>query len=84
MPPDAQVTIQSVDEDHGNVLPKYKAMGSPVDPTPSQVAQLNRETALPAPQTEHLSNGCLKLTLPPDALDLVTVERGKPLHSSIR
>lgn len=75
VPADAQVTIQSVDEDHGNVLPKYKAMGSPLDPTPAQVEQLNRETALPPPHPERLSNGRLKLTLPPDALDLVTVEK---------
>ena len=84
VPPDAQATIQTVDDDHGNVLPKYRAMGSPVDPTPAQVTQLNRKTALPAPRTEHLSNGRLELTLPPDALDLVTVETGKRLHSSIR
>jgi xylan 1,4-beta-xylosidase len=75
VPSDARVTIQSVDDDHGNVLPKYKAMGSPVDPTPSQVVQLNRETALPGPQVKHLSDGRLKLTLTPDALDLVTVHR---------
>ena len=74
VPSDARVMIQSVDEDHGNVLPKYKAMGSPLDPTPSQVEQLNRETALPAPRQTHLSAGRLQLTLTPDALDLITVE----------
>ena len=84
VPPEARVTVQTVDDDHGNVLPKYKAMGSPIDPTPVQVAQLNRETALPAPEAKHLSNGRLELNLPPDALDLVTVETGKQPHSSIR
>jgi xylan 1,4-beta-xylosidase len=74
VPADARVTIQSVDEDHGNVLPKYRAMGSPLDPTPAQVEQLNRETALPSPRPEHITNGRLKLTLTPDALDLITVE----------
>lgn len=72
--PDAHVTIQTVDQDHGNVLPKYRAMGSPLDPTPAQVETLNRETALPPPERGHLSGGRLKLTLTPDALDLVTVE----------
>ncbi len=74
VPPDARVTIQTVDQDHGNVLPKYRAMGSPLDPTPAQAAQLNRETALPPPTQAHLSAGHLQLTLKPDALDLVTVE----------
>jgi xylan 1,4-beta-xylosidase len=72
--PDARVTIQTVDQDHGNVLPKYKAMGSPLDPTPAQAAELNRETVLPPPAQEHLSAGRLKLTLTPDALDLITVQ----------
>jgi xylan 1,4-beta-xylosidase len=74
VPANAPVTIQTVDQDHGNVLPKYKAMGSPLDPTPAQVNQLNRETALPPPQQEHLTGGHISLTLTPDALDLVTVE----------
>ena len=74
VPSDARVSIQAVDQDHGNVLPKYKAMGRPLDPTPAQVEELNRETALPAPKQEHLTGGRLKLTLTPDALDLVTVE----------
>ncbi|HZZ40540.1 MAG TPA: glycosyl hydrolase family 39 [Acidobacteriaceae bacterium] len=75
VPADARVTIATVDKDHGNVLPKYKAMGSPLDPTPKQVEELNRETALPPPTETHLSGGHLRLTLTPDALDLVTVEK---------
>ena len=74
VPADARVTIQTVDRDHGNVLPKYRAMGSPLDPTPAQVAELNRETALPPPRPLRLSAGRLKLVLTPDALDLITVE----------
>lgn len=74
VPSDARVSIQTVDQENGNVLTKYKAMGSPLDPTPAQVEELNRETALPAPQQTHLAGGRLKLTLTPDALDLVTVE----------
>src|SRR6201996_7513280 len=72
--PDAKITIQRVDRDQGNVLPRYAAMGSPLDPTPDQVAQLNRETNLPAPEVLTLKNGRLELQLTPDALDLITVE----------
>jgi xylan 1,4-beta-xylosidase len=75
VPNDAAVTIQTVDQNHGNVLPKYRAMGSPLDPTMAQVQELNRETALPPSAVEHLRGGRLTLTLAPDALDLITVQR---------
>jgi xylan 1,4-beta-xylosidase len=72
--PDAAVTIARVDSDHGNVLPKYAAMGSPLDPTPAQVEQLNSETALPAPERTHLTGGALELRLRPNALVLIRTE----------
>jgi xylan 1,4-beta-xylosidase len=75
VPANARVTIATVDQEHGNVLPQYRAMGSPVDPTMAQVKKLNAETALPPPTVEHLTNGRLTLTLTPDQLDLVTVEQ---------
>lgn len=71
--PDAPVSIERVDQDHGNVLPKYRAMGSPVDPTPAQAAQLNRESNPGPAEKTHLENGRLKLTLTPNALVLVKV-----------
>lgn len=69
--PDAQVTLQRVDSDHGNVLKEYAAMGSPLDPTPEQVKKLNQETALPPPSDRRLSGGKLDLKLSPDALVLI-------------
>ena len=74
VPADARVTIQRVDSDHGNVLKAYAAMGQPLDPTPTQVEQLNRETVLPAPEETHLTGGSLELHLTPDALALIKVE----------
>jgi xylan 1,4-beta-xylosidase len=50
-------------------------MGKPLDPTPAQVEQLNREAALPAAEQTHLSDGKLKLELEPNALVLVKVDR---------
>ena len=70
-PANARATIQRVDNEHGNVLPKYAAMSKPTYPTPTQVEQLNRQTALPAPEEAHLTNGQLSLTLEPNALILV-------------
>jgi xylan 1,4-beta-xylosidase len=74
-PANARMTIQSVDEQHGNVLPEYAKMGSPLDPTAAQVEQLNRETALSAAREEHLNGNALELTLTPNALVLVKVEK---------
>jgi xylan 1,4-beta-xylosidase len=71
LPAASRVTIQRVDDEHGNVLPHYAAMGKPLSPTPNQVAELNRETALPAPEQVSLQGGRLQLTLSPNALVLV-------------
>lgn len=73
--PNATATVERVDDEHGNVLPAYAAMGSPAYPTPDQVERLNRDTALPPPQQVHLAGGELKLTLEPNALILLTVEK---------
>ncbi len=72
-PANARVTLERVDNEHGNVLPLYGAMGKPQYPTPAQVEDLNRKTALPAPEESTLRNGELKLTLEPNALVLVHV-----------
>lgn len=74
LPSDARVSIQRVDAEHGNVLKKYAAMGEPVDPTPAQVDQLNRETALPPPEETTLHDGHLRLSLTPNALALIKVQ----------
>ena len=37
VPRNARVTIERVDDEHGNVLPVYRGMGSPQYPTPAQV-----------------------------------------------
>jgi xylan 1,4-beta-xylosidase len=71
----ASVTLQRVDSKHGNVLPWYAVMGKPLDPTPAQVEQLNRETALPPAEQTHLTDGKLKLELEPNALVLVKFDR---------
>jgi len=72
--PNAKVTLQSVDSDHGNVLRQYAAMDKPIDPTPDQVDQLNRDTALPVAKQSTLENGVLELQLTPNALVLVKIE----------
>ena len=74
VPANAHITIQRVDDNNGNVLPKYAAMGSPVDPTPAQVIQLNNQTALGTPAENKLHDGKLTLELSPNALLLIKIQ----------
>ena len=74
LPASAQVAIQRVDSNHGNVLKAYAAMGRPLDPTPAQAAQLNRETALPPPEQTHLTADRLEMKLTPNTLALIQIK----------
>jgi xylan 1,4-beta-xylosidase len=74
VPANAEVTIQRVDREHGNVLPQWAAMGKPLNPTPAQAEQLNRETELPGPEQTALRNGVLHLSLSENALVLIKIE----------
>jgi xylan 1,4-beta-xylosidase len=74
LPQDASVSIQRIDDDHGNVLKPFAAMGQPLDPTSDQVTQLNRASALAAPSEAKLSAGMLEITLTPNSLALIKVE----------
>jgi xylan 1,4-beta-xylosidase len=73
----APISIQRVDNEHGNVLPQYAKLGKPDYPTPKQVEQLNRATALPSPEQTHLQNHHLTVTLEPNALALITTPTHK-------
>jgi xylan 1,4-beta-xylosidase len=70
---DSHVMLQRVDDEHGNVLPFYAKMGSPIDPTSEQVEQLNRETALSAPEEMNLDGGKLELKITPNELVLIKI-----------
>jgi xylan 1,4-beta-xylosidase len=67
------VSIQRVDETHGNPMTLYKSMGSPRYPTMKQVVELNESSALRAPEKTELTNGQLDLSLPVNGLALVEV-----------
>ena len=70
----AAITLERVDDTHGNVLPKYAALGSPINPTSAQVDALNRDTALGPPDRFNLQVGRITLTLDSNALVLVKIE----------
>ena len=71
---EAAITLQRVDDAHGNVMPYYEKMGSPVSPTEKQVEELNHESNPGRPQQAHLEHGELHLDLTPNALVLVKVK----------
>jgi len=73
-PSNARVSIQQLDANHGNVLVEYAAMGKPLDPTPDQVEELNRETTLPPASQETLSAGKFQIKLMPNELALIKVQ----------
>ncbi len=70
----APVAVSRVDDQHGNTLAAYKAMGSPRYPTEEQVRKLNATTALPPPSRSHLEEGQLNLELEANALVVVEVQ----------
>lgn len=72
----AEVTVSRVDNEHGNTLASYKAMGSPRYPTEDQIRRLNAATALPPPVQRRLEGNHLDLTLESNALVLLEVEGG--------
>ena len=71
--PGASISIQRVDETHGNPMTTYRAMGSPQYPTQAQIEALNRASALPEPEKRTLLDGELKLTLPVNGLAVITI-----------
>jgi xylan 1,4-beta-xylosidase len=74
VPANAAVTVNRVDNDHGNTLAAYRAMGSPRDPTEQQIQKLNATTALPPPSQFHLDGNHLDLSLQVNALALLEVQ----------
>ena len=74
--PGAAVTIERVDESHGNPMRAYTSMGSPVYPTRAQVAALNQASALPRAEQGNLKDGKLQISLPVNGLALIEIAGG--------
>ncbi len=73
VPADAVVSLERLDQDHGNVVKAFDAMGRPANPSREQIAAL-RDAGKAAP-AEHaaLKGGVLELEIPPQGLVLVKV-----------
>jgi xylan 1,4-beta-xylosidase len=68
----AQVEVLRVDDDHGNVLKAFDAMGRPPgDLTQDQVAKLRAAGKMAPPEHLRLNHGTLTLTVPAHGLAVV-------------
>ncbi len=75
VPANAAVEVWLLDADHGNVVKTFDAMGRPATPTREQITQLREAGKLPPPRQMQLSDRVLKLTIPPQGLALVVMEK---------
>ena len=74
VPGSATVQILRVDEDHGDVLKAFNAMGRPPgDLTPAQVKQLQAAGAVAPAERTKLTGGALTLAVPAHGLAVVLV-----------
>jgi len=74
VPQSASVEIWRVDDDHGNVIKTFNAMGRPPgDLTQQQIDQLRAAGAMAPAEHTHLHNGKLDVTVPPHGLAVVLI-----------
>lgn len=66
-----RATISRVDAQHGDPREKYKQLGSPASPTPSQLRELRKAAELPSPEVHRIQNGTISLELPAHSLTLI-------------
>jgi xylan 1,4-beta-xylosidase len=68
--------VWRVDDDHGNVLKAFDAMGRPPgDLTQAQVTRLRAAGQMSPPERMHLDHGRLQLTIPPHGLAVVIITK---------
>ena len=65
--------VLRLDADHGDAGREYANMGSPQYPTPAQLDELIKASALPPPQDLPIVGGRVSITLPPNGLATVEV-----------
>ena len=68
-----RVSIRSVDEHSGNVLPAFRALGAPRNPTQAQLETLRRQGAMRPAEERVLADATLELVVPPNGLRLVLI-----------
>jgi xylan 1,4-beta-xylosidase len=78
VPQHAAVEVLRVDDDHGNVLKTFDAMGRPAgDLTQAQIAKLQAAGAMAPPEHLHLDHGKLTISVPQHGLAILIVDNRK-------
>jgi xylan 1,4-beta-xylosidase len=80
VPAQAEVQVERLDADHGNVLKTYDSMGRPTILTREQILQLRAAGRAAAPENGRLNNGSVTLRIPAQGLVLVTVAHAAEVH----
>ncbi|GAC1356094.1 MAG: cellulase family glycosylhydrolase [Acidobacteriaceae bacterium] len=76
-PANAAVVVWRLDQDHGNVVKTFDAMGRPATPSREQIRTL-RAAGAPAPEEKSsLRNGEFSVSIPPQGLVLLKVTVGR-------
>ncbi len=78
--PNAAVVVERVDADHGNAVKLFDSMGRPATPSREQIAQLRAAGMAAPPETLHLQNGALDISLPPQGLVVLKVQSASTAH----
>jgi xylan 1,4-beta-xylosidase len=74
--PTAPVEVFRVDDDHGNVLKAFDAMGRPAgDLTQDQILRLQAAGAMAPSERMHLTHGALQLAVPAHGLAVVVLAK---------
>jgi xylan 1,4-beta-xylosidase len=74
--PGASAEVWRVDDDHGNVVKAFDAMGRPPgDLTQEQITNLRAAGAMSPPERVHLDHGRLHLTVPAHGLAVVVIAK---------
>jgi xylan 1,4-beta-xylosidase len=76
--PSSDVTIWRIDEDHGNVVKAFNAMGRPPGSlTRDQITKLQAAGAMAPPEHAHLTHGTLDITIPAHGLAVLVFGKEK-------
>ncbi len=76
----APARVWRLDADHGNVVKTFDALGRPAFPSRDQIAKLQAAGQAAPPQDTALTDGSLKLSIPPQGLVLIEIPASRGAH----
>ncbi len=68
-----RAVVYRLDTTHGSLLATYDQLGKPPNPTQAQIAQLQRASEIPPPESIQLEKGKITISIPPQGLALIEI-----------